>query len=118
MIQLFISRFLPATLIVGLLIGANGALQAQPFGPGDDSDKMSIEMHQHWHKLIAENDPEKRQVLIQEHRNMVEAMTKLGSEEMAPTKEHHGMMHHHDLKNMADMHAMMLDMIESSPGSK
>ncbi|HID81530.1 MAG TPA: hypothetical protein EYH06_10690 [Chromatiales bacterium] len=118
MTQTFISRFLPATLIVGLLFGAYGTLQAQTSASGEGSAKMSSEMHQHWHKLITENDPRKRQVLIQEHRNMIEAMTKLGSEEAASMKEHGGIMQHHDLKNMADMHAMMLDMIESSTGSK
>jgi|GEM_PF-4973201 len=118
MTQAFISRFLPATLIVGLLFGAYDTLQAETTRSGKNSTKMSGEMHQHWHKLIAESDPRKRQVLIQEHRNMIEAMTKLGGEEAASMKEHGEMMQHHDLKNMADMHTMMLDMIDSSPVSE
>ena len=74
------------------------------------------QLHAHWHALAAERDPENRARMIREHRQLV-AQAKQTETAAAKGEVREGCAlktgeHHHDLGNMAEMHTMMLDMIE------
>lgn len=79
--------------------------------PGEQLDQL----HVHWQALITEKDPDDRARLILEHRKLIESAKR--AEIAAGAREGDAYqrdveVYHHDLKNMAQMHSMMLDMIE------
>jgi uncharacterized protein YmfQ (DUF2313 family) len=87
------------------LSGAASVSVAQASQP--QASPPSVErMDRHWQSVIQERDPARRQVLINEHRRMVEQAQKA----MATGMAHDA--HHRDLMNTTDMHSIMLDMMK------
>lgn len=74
-------------------------------------------MEQHWQSVLKERDPARRQVLIEEHRRMINEAQKADRDETAPARsgEMGTMMRdsaHRDLRNTIEMHSIMLDMMK------
>lgn len=107
--------FAPLILAGLLFSGLAGNALAQSQEQGFNTDEAVRMMEQHWDKLMREEDPEKRQQLIEEHRKIMdETLDKAGVDRF-----HMGMMHddnmgHHmdHLTNTIEMHHMQMDMME------
>ena len=74
-------------------------------------------MEQHWQSVIKERDTARRQVLIEQHRRMMNEARKTDKDRTTPTRssEMSTMMQdsvHRDLKNTIEMHSIMLDMMK------
>lgn len=107
--------FTPAILAGILLFGFSGITLAQNKSQNFDADKAVRAMEQHWDKLMRENDPEKRQQMIEEHRKIMDDMLdKAGVDRFRMGMMHgDGMGHHMDhLTNTIEMHHMQMDMME------
>lgn len=95
------------TVIAGIiaLSGAASVSVAQASQP--QASPPSVEkMDQHWQNVIQERDPARRQVLINEHRRMMEQAQKAVATDMM-----HGA-NRRDLMHTIDMHSIMLDMMK------
>lgn len=83
---------------------------------GDCPNTQLDQLHAHWHALVTEKDPVNRARMIREHRQLVaqakQAKTAAAKGEVREDCVVKSGQHHHDLGNMAEMHTMMLDMIE------
>lgn len=74
-------------------------------------------MEQHWQSVIKERDTARRQVLIEEHRRMMNEAQKADKDKTTPARssEMSTMMQdsvHRDLRNTREMHSIMLDMMK------
>ena len=74
-------------------------------------------MEHHWQSVIKERDTARRQVLIEEHRRMMNEAQKTDKDRTMPTRssEMSTMMQdsvHRDLRNTLEMHSIMLDMMK------
>lgn len=74
-------------------------------------------MEHHWQSVIKERDTARRQVLIGEHRRMMNEAQKTDKDRTMPTRasEMGTMMQdsvHRDLRNTVEMHSIMLNMIK------
>lgn len=99
-----------ASLLFSMLTG-NAIAQNQKF----NADEAVRSMEQHWDKLMREDDPARRQQMIEEHRKIMNETL----DEAGVGRFHMGMMHgdgmdHHmdHLTNTIEMHHMQLDMME------
>lgn len=101
---------LMASAVASLLIGA---ASAHSDGPSD----VVQQMESHWARVIAEEDPARREALLAEHRELMAKGQQLLGNESMPMREgqHHDMHddeHHMDLKNVIDMHRTMMQMMQ------
>lgn len=78
-------------------------------------------LHTHWHSLVLEKDAEKRSMMVAEHRKLVAEAKQAGiasdKSKSMTNCEQKSYGHHHDLSSMAEMHTMMLNMIEGTSGT-
>ena len=111
-----------ALFVVAFLLGDAAMADAQTPLDSQTEQQGVDRMEQHWQKLVREQDPERRKVLIQEHRRLMQEVGRtagIRSEAQTGTRstgnrEHKGMegAHQQDLANTMDMHSMMLNMLE------
>ena len=86
---------------------------------GAESDKSAClqdqldQLHAHWHSLATEKDPAVRGRMIQAHRELIGSVGKSAkANESGSGCKPGASVNHHDAENMAEMHTMMLNMIE------
>ncbi len=80
------------------LVMASTALSA-----AEPADTVTLEqMEHHWQQVISEADPEKRRLLLEEHRKMMEQMQSMHGM---------GMGGNHRMMHGMDMHRTMMDMM-------
>lgn len=76
------------------------------------------QLESHWQGLVNETNPDKRKLLVEAHRKMmVEVKANQPTNTVQPMGSHRqdGSMAHHrqrDLQNTAEMHMMLLDMMQ------
>ena len=95
------------TVIAGVIALSGSASVSVAQASQPQASPPSVErMDQHWQSVIQERDPARRQVLVNEHRRMVEQAQKAIATGMAHDANHR------DLMNTTDMHSIMLDMMK------
>lgn len=111
------TSLLMRTVSIGAIALASvaGASAQQTTRSGVNPPTAAV-MEQHWQSLIHERDPARRQMLITEHRRMMEEAQKADKGRIpARGSETSAMMQdsgHHDLRNTIEMHSIMLDMMK------
>ena len=114
---------LAGALFVGADFLGDAAMADAPAPLYSQAEQQDVDrMEQHWQKLVRERDPQRRKVLIQEHRRLMEEVgrttgirpeTQTGTRSAADS-ERKGMggSHQREIMNTLDMHSMMLNMLE------
>ena len=71
-------------------------------------------IEQHWQSVIKERDAARRQVLIEEHRRMMNEAQKADKDKATSARSSTMMQDsvHRDLRNTLEMHSIMLDMMK------
>lgn len=103
-------------LLTGVMVSADATAPNAEIDPQVYTQRMQA----HWQSLIQEKDPQKRRVLIEEHRAMMRAgQSALDARRHAGSgmeQPRHGpMMRNHamqDMNRMMELHSMMLDMMQ------
>lgn len=110
------ARLLRIVMIGAVALAGVTGVGAQQTTRSGVNPPTAAAMEQHWQSLIHERDPARRQVLITEHRRIMEVAQKAdkgriparGSETSAMMSDSE----HHDLRNTIEMHSIMLDMMK------
>ena len=94
-------------VIAGVIALSGSASVSATQASQPQASPPSVErMGQHWQRVIQERDPARRQVLVNEHRRMVEQAHKAMATGMAHDANRRDLMH------TTDMLSIMLDMMK------
>ena len=110
-------------LFVGTVLLGDATMADTQLPLDAQSEQQEVDrMEQHWQKLVRERGPERRKLLIQEHRRLMEEIvrttgirpeTQTGTSSSANRgRKGMGGSHQQDLMNTLGMHSMMLNMLE------
>lgn len=108
-------RVAPVTLAILMMSVSAGAISANDAKQEFNAEQAVMMMEQHWDKVMQEDDPVKRQKLIEEHRKIMdENLDRAGVDRFHMGMMHNnGMNHHMDhLTNTIEMHHMQMDLME------
>lgn len=99
--------------IAGIIALSASASNAEPATPSPGSQPSIQAIEQHWLSVIRERDPVRRQVLVGEHRHLMEQVkqTNTAGGAQTPEKKVDGS-RHRDITNTIEMHSLMIDMME------
>lgn len=110
-----VSIFTQTVIAGAIVLGSLASISAGQASQHQASQPSVTMMEQHWQSLIQERDPARRQVLINEHRRMMDQARKATTTGKARTNgmgEKVDDSSRRDLMNTIDMHSMMLDMMK------
>jgi len=106
------------TIMVGGIVFASSTSAVAEQNPALRASPPTNQLiEQHWQSVIKERDTARREVLIEEHRRMMNEAQKTDKDRTTPTRssEMSTMMQdsvHRDLRNTLEIHSIMLDMMK------
>ena len=112
-----VSLWMQTVMAGAIVFGSSTYVVAEQNSAPRASPPTTELMEQHWQSLIKERDTARRQVLIEEHRRMMNEAQKADKDKTtsARSSEMGTMMQdsvHRDLRNTVEMHSIMLDMMK------
>ena len=112
-----VSLWMQTVMAGAIVFGSSTYVVAEQNSAPRASPPTTKLMEQHWQSVIKERDTARRQVLIEEHRRMMNEARKTDKDRTTPTRssEMSTMMQdsmHRDLRNTVEMHSIMLDMMK------
>lgn len=101
------------TALAGIIALSASASNAEQASPRQDNRPSVEAIEQHWLSVIREPDPVRRQVLVGEHRRLLEQVkqTNTSGAAQTPEKKVDGS-RHRNITNTIEMHILMIDMME------
>lgn len=110
-----VSIFTQTVIAGAIVLGSLASVSAGQASQHQASHPSVTMMEQHWQSLIQERDPARRQVLVNEHRHMMDQARKAATAGKTRTNgmdEKVDDSSRRDLMNTIDMHSIMLDMMK------
>ena len=112
-----VSLWMQTVMAGAIILGSSTCVVADQNSAHRASTPTTEWMEHHWQSVIKERDTAQRQVLIEEHRRMMNEAQKTDKDRTMPTRssETNSMMQdsiHRDLRNTVEMHSIMLNMMK------
>ncbi len=102
-----VSFLMKAVMAGAIIFGSSTSVVAAQNSASRVSSPTIELMEQHWQSILKEREPARRQILIEEHRRMVEETRKADKDKTPPARSSEMSMH-----NTLEMHSIMLDMMK------